>query len=67
MGLRSTYRPKLGPIAFNTSTKHGLTSVTIRLFGATYRLWGRDKKRGVTSVDLPGPLSYRPGSKRKNT
>lgn len=63
MGFRSTYRPSVGPFRFNTGT-HGLTSITVKLGPFSYRLWSRTKKPGVSSIDLPGPVSYRPGRRR---
>jgi Protein of unknown function (DUF4236) len=65
MGFRSTYRPQVGPFRFNTGMK-GLTSVTMRMFGTTFRLWSKKQGRGVASVDLPGPISYRPKGRKKN-
>lgn len=59
MAFRSTFRPTAGPFTLNTGTK-GPTSATVRLFGITFRLWDRKGRTGVSSVDLPGPLSYRP-------
>lgn len=59
MGLRSTFRPRFGPFAVNTGTK-GVTSVSMRVLGVTVRLWDRRGRRGVSSIDLPGPVSYRP-------
>lgn len=65
MGFRSTYRPRIGPFAINTGTQ-GVNSVTVRLLGVTVRLWDKTGKRGsVSSVDLPGPLSYRPRKERR--
>lgn len=64
MGLRFTSRPKFGPFVLNFGAK-GLTSVSLRLFGTSTRIWSATgKKNGLTSVDLPGPFSYRPGNKR---
>lgn len=66
MGFRNTYRPKIGPFAFNFDRKFGLSSATVRLFGVTYRLWSKKQERGVASVDIAGPFSYRPKAKRKS-
>lgn len=57
--FRSTFRPQFGPVQVNTGM-HGVTSVNLRLLGVTFRLWSRDGKQGVSSVDLPGPISYQP-------
>lgn len=65
MGLRSTFRPRIGPFALNFNKSFQLASVTMRMFGVTYRLWSRTTKRGVSSVDLPGPVSYRPRTQRR--
>ncbi len=60
MGLRSTYRPALGPLRFNTG-REGLTSIALALGPITLRLWSSDNAEpGVSSVDLPGPISVRP-------
>lgn len=69
MGIRNTYRPKFGPFTLNFNKRFGLSSATIRLFGVTYRLWSKKQNSGLASVDLPGPLSYRPKAtnKRKKT
>lgn len=65
MGFRNTYRPKVGPFTFNFNKRWGLSSATIRLFGVTYRLWSQKQNSGIASVDLPGPLSYRPKANKK--
>lgn len=65
MGLRSTFRPRIGPFALNFDKRFQLASVTMRMFGVTYRIWSATKKRGVSSVDLPGPISYRPRTQRR--
>lgn len=65
MGLRNTYRSKIGPFTLNFNKKFGISSATIRLFGVTYRLWSSKKASGVASIDLPGMYSYRPKSKTK--
>lgn len=65
MGLRNTYRSKIGPFTLNFNKKFGISSATVRLAGVTYRLWSSKKARGVASVDLPGMYSYRPKSKNK--
>lgn len=59
-GLRSTYRPRLGPFVFNTSTRTGLSSVSLDAGPLRYKVWDRRGNKGVSSVDLPGPISYRP-------
>lgn len=64
MGMRNTYRPQIGPFAINFNNKMQVSSVALRLFGTTIRVWSRSGKTGVSSVDLPGPVSYRPNLKR---
>jgi hypothetical protein len=65
MGLRSTFRPRVGPFAVNTDKALRPTSVTFKLGPLTYRLWSRRSRRGVSSVDLPGPWSWRPAARRR--
>jgi hypothetical protein len=65
MALRVTARPGLGPLRFNTGTR-GLTSVTLKLGPVSWRLWSRTGRAGLSSVDLPGPVSYRPPRRRLN-
>lgn len=59
-GLRSTYRPRVGPFVLNTSTRTGLSSVSLDAGPVRYKVWDRQGNTGVSSVDLPGPISYRP-------
>lgn len=59
MGLRSTFRPRIGPFRFNTG-RRGVTSVSVGEGPFRFRLWGRDRSPGLSSVDLPGPVSWRP-------
>lgn len=66
MGLRNTHKTKIGPLTVNYNKKFMPTSATIRLAGMTYRLWGKTKSRGLASVDLPGPWSWRPKQKNRN-
>lgn len=65
MGLRNTYKHKLGPFTVNFNKKFGPTSFTFRGAGVTYRIWSRKDKSGVASLDLPGPWSWRPKRKSK--
>lgn len=52
-------RKRFGPLRFNY-TQNGLSSVTAKVGPATWRLWSRrTHDRGLTSVDLPGPASWR--------
>lgn len=60
MSLRSTFRPRFGPFTVNTGQR-GVTSVSMRLGPFTFRLWDPKGRSGVSSVDLPGPISFRPG------
>jgi TRAP-type C4-dicarboxylate transport system permease small subunit len=62
MSFRITARPKAGPFRFNTGTR-GLTSVTLKLGPVSWRLWSRTGRTGLSSVDLPGPLSWRAPAK----
>lgn len=65
MGLRSTFRPRVGPFAVNTDKTLQPTSVTFKLGPLTYRLWSRRSRQGVSSVDLPGPWSWRSTARRR--
>lgn len=61
----------LGPARINANVgKDGVSSVSIRAFGLTYNLPVSKRVRaqrdaGVSSVDLPGPISYRPDRTRR--
>lgn len=59
-GMRSTYRPKVGPFQLNTSAQNGLSSVSVGTGPARFRVWDRQGHTGLSSVDLPGPISWRP-------
>ena len=67
MGLRSTFRPNFGPFAVNTGRDMRPSSVTLKIGPFRYRLWSRRSRRGLSSVDLPGPVSYRPTESPKLT
>lgn len=60
MGYRNTYRPQIGPFRLNFNNKMQISTVALRLFGITFRIWSRSQKTGISSYDLPGPISYRP-------
>ena len=60
MGIRSTFRPTFGPLQMNTNKSLRPTSLTVRIGPLRYRLWGRKRPTGVSSLNLPGPFSYRP-------
>lgn len=64
MGIRFTRRFRVGPFVLNAGLR-GLSSVSLRLGPVSWRLWSRHHERGVSSVDLPGPLSYRPPARRR--
>jgi hypothetical protein len=66
MGLRYTRRPRYGPFRVNVS-EHGVSSVTLKLGRVSWRVWSRRdrRRRGLTSIDLPGPFSYRREGTRK--
>ena len=64
MGFRYTGRRTLGPFVLNGGLR-GLSSVSVRLGPITVRVWDRTARRGVSSVDLPGPWSYRPSLRRR--
>ncbi|MBC9706014.1 MAG: DUF4236 domain-containing protein [Enterococcus sp.] len=65
MGLRNTYRHKVGPITINFTKKFSPSSVTFRAAGVTYRIWSKRDQSGFAGVDLPGPWSWRAKTKRK--
>lgn len=56
----------LGPARVNANVgKDGVNSVSVRAFGLTYNIpiSARTRQRrdaGISSIDLPGPISYRP-------
>ncbi|MBL7490116.1 DUF4236 domain-containing protein [Frankia sp. AgB1.9] len=58
MGLRYTRRPKIGPFHMNVG-EHGVSSVTLKLGRVSWRVWSKRGHGGLSSVDLPGPFSYR--------
>ncbi|MCM3925388.1 DUF4236 domain-containing protein [Frankia sp. AiPs1] len=58
MGLRYTRRPRYGPFHVNVS-EQGVSSVTLKLGRVSWRVWSRHRRGGLSSVDLPGPFSYR--------
>ncbi|WP_084010490.1 DUF4236 domain-containing protein [Pseudofrankia sp. DC12] len=58
MGLRYTRRPRIGPFHLNVS-EHGVSSVTLKLGRVSWRVWSKQRTSGLSSVDLPGPFSYR--------
>lgn len=63
-GMRSTYRPRVGPFTINTSTRTGVSSVSVGAGPLRYKVWDRKGNTGLSSVDLPGPISYRPPQQR---
>lgn len=65
MGFRNTYRHKVGPFTLNFDKGFKLSSATVRIAGVTYRMWSKSQERGIASVDITGPYSYRPKAKRK--
>jgi Protein of unknown function (DUF4236) len=65
MSLRVTARPRIGPLRINTG-RSGITSVTLKLGPVSWRLWSRTSRTGLSSVDLPGPLSWRASIRRLN-
>lgn len=67
MGLRSTFRPTFGPFQINTGRDMKPTSVTLKIGPLRYRVWSKRSQNGISSIDLPGPISYRPTETRKNT
>lgn len=56
--MRYTGSRRIGPVRLHFGTR-GLTSASVRVGPVTYRLWSRRGDTGVSSVDLPGPWSYR--------
>jgi uncharacterized protein DUF4236 len=64
MGLRYTRRPRYGPFHVNIS-ENGVQSVTLKLGRISWRVWSKRQRAGLSSVDLPGPLSYRRSAKRR--
>lgn len=63
MAVRVTARPRYGPVRVNMG-RRGVSSVTVRLGPVSWRLWSRTARPGLSSVDLPGPLSWRPSAGR---
>jgi hypothetical protein len=64
MGLRYARRPHYGPFYVNVS-EHGVSSVTLKLGRVSWRVWSRRRRAGLSSVDLPGPFSYRNDGTRR--
>jgi Protein of unknown function (DUF4236) len=65
MGLRYTRRPRYGPFHVNMS-ENGVQSVTLKMGRVSWRVWSKRRRSGLSSVDLPGPFSYRrEGSSRR--
>lgn len=63
MGIHHRRRRKFGPFYLN-SGDHGLNSVSLKLGPASFKVWDKKgRKKGLTSVDLPGGYSYRPDTK----
>ncbi|KJE19724.1 hypothetical protein FF36_05979 [Frankia torreyi] len=63
MPIRVRAQRRLGPLRA-TITERGLSSVTLRVGRTSWRLWSRTGgRRGLTSVNLPGPLSWRPAAR----
>jgi Protein of unknown function (DUF4236) len=60
MPVRARSRARFGPLYLNI-TDRGITSVTLRLGPASWRLWSRaGRRRGLSSVNLPGPFTWTP-------
>ncbi len=64
MALRYTGRPKIGPFRINMGS-HGPSSISLKLGPVTWRVWSRRQRSGMSSVDLPGPFSWRPARRRR--
>ncbi|ABW16236.1 DUF4236 domain-containing protein [Frankia sp. Mgl5] len=64
MGLRYTRRPRYGPFHVNVS-ENGVSSVTLKLGRVSWRVWSKNRRGGLSSVDLPGPFSYRRDGRRR--
>lgn len=62
--MRITKRQRVGPLQLNFSMR-GLSSVTFVAGPLRYRLWSQDFEPGVSSVNLPSMLSFRPRAVRK--
>lgn len=62
--MRITKKSYIGPFVVNWSTR-GPSSVAYRLGFLTFRLWSASgSANGLSSVDLPGPLSWRANRSR---
>lgn len=66
MGIRNTGRYTVGPFTINASRTGAPSSVSIGAGPVRFRVWSRkgNQRPGVSSVDLPGPWSYRPNQKK---
>lgn len=68
--LRVTWRPTIAGFTFNVGRK-GLQSIsygignTRSLTGFRYRVWSRDRGTGMSSINLPGGMSYRYKDKKQ--
>lgn len=55
---RVTWRPRYGPFIMNMG-RNGPVSLSLAMGPMRYRLWSRRHKRGLSSIDLPGGMSFR--------
>lgn len=55
---RITWRPRLGPLIMNMG-RNGPSSLSLAVGPIRYRLWSRTHKQGLSSLDLPGGMSFR--------
>lgn len=55
---RVTWRPRFGPFIMNMG-RNGPVSLSLAMGPMRYRVWSRRHKRGLSSIDLPGGMSFR--------
>lgn len=65
MGLRNTGRTTIGPFTVNYGKNAAPSSVSVGIGPARFTVWSRTRRAGLSSLDLPGPYSYRPTRTRK--
>lgn len=66
MGFRNTGRSTIGPFTVNYGKNAMPSSVSVGVGPLRFRVWSKSgAPRGVSSIDLPGPYSYRPNQQRR--
>ena len=66
MPLVNTSRLRFGPFTVNASKTGAPSSVSVGVGPTRFTLWSRTRNAGLSSIDLPGPWSYRARRTAKN-